>query len=316
MGVSRSSTSSSPHELLARGYQAAVLIGVKPYIRRELPGWGRLYRHIVEARHGRLWRGVEPQWVRGKLHGYQMLLRLDRWSNRRTYFLGRFYDLPSQLVLQRTLKAGDLFVDVGANEGMMSLLASHLVGPAGRVIAFEPNPEPRGVFEQNVRQNAIRNIEIHACGLGAETSELTLFIPDRNSGEGTFTALDTLPGRSVVCPVEVGADVLAGQRPALIKIDVEGFEIQVLRGLRPILAGAKPFVLTEVVAAHLARDGRSLRDLVGLFDELGYEGKRLEFKRHGLKPRQELLLLEADGEDGDYLWAHRSHDASRLVAGR
>jgi hypothetical protein len=68
-------------------------------------------------------------WMRGKLHGYEMSLDLGNWSNRQTYFLGRFYDLPTQLVLLSCLRPDDIFVDIGANEGMISLLASRLVGP-------------------------------------------------------------------------------------------------------------------------------------------------------------------------------------------
>jgi precorrin-6B methylase 2 len=69
-----------------------------------------------------------------------MELDLAAWSERSAYFLGRFYDLNLQMLMIQILKPGDRFVDIGANIGMLSILAARLVGPSGRVESFEPNP--------------------------------------------------------------------------------------------------------------------------------------------------------------------------------
>jgi FkbM family methyltransferase len=196
----------------------------RPYIVRELPGWGRLYRYLVGSfENDSLWAGQQERWIRGKLHGYEMPLRISGWSNRGTYFLGRFYDLPTQLLIQQRLKAGDTFVDIGANEGMISLVASRAVGPTGRVIAFEPNPSVRSVLTRTIHRNSIRNIEVEPYGVSDAPGELTLFVPDINTGEGTFTPLHDVAGSSVTCPVVRGDEALANVSPTLIKIDVEGF---------------------------------------------------------------------------------------------
>lgn len=289
-----------------RLYRGVILFAVRPYIRRELPGWGILYKYLVDIGQGRLWRDVEPQVIRGKLHGYEMVVRLDSWSSRLTYFLGRFHDLPTQLVLRRVLRTGDTFVDVGANAGMMSLVASRAVGVGGKVVAFEPNPGPRAAFEENVQRNRIENIEIRPAGLGAETAELELFVPDRSTGEGTFTKLEGVAGTVVRCPVLVGDEALAGTAPRLIKIDVEGFENKVLLGLRATLEKSRPHICMEMIAGHLARDGSSHEAIANHLHALGYEAVRLEVKRAGLS--QELELIETNDRwvDGDYLWVHTS----------
>src|SRR4051794_9977527 len=100
---------------------------VRPYATLGLPGWGRLMDVFVERRGDSPWSGTEPIWARGKLHGYEMLLDLKSWPSRNTYFTGSYYDHGTQTLLMKKLRRGDVFVDIGANEGMISLLASRLV---------------------------------------------------------------------------------------------------------------------------------------------------------------------------------------------
>ena len=68
------------------------------------------------------------------------------------------------LILKLILKAGDTLVDVGANEGHISLLGSHLVGTPGKVIAFEPNPVPRAIFQTVIDRNHVKNITLVPAG--------------------------------------------------------------------------------------------------------------------------------------------------------
>src|SRR5436309_15237793 len=82
-----------------------------PYVRRELPGWGTVARYAGIFDEHR-WRGADPRTIRGKLHGYQLHLDLADWSDRQTFFLGRFYELETQLTLRALLRGGDTLVDV------------------------------------------------------------------------------------------------------------------------------------------------------------------------------------------------------------
>lgn len=65
-----------------------------PYARLELPGWGQLLKKVGVYRN-ELWEHTLTRTIRGKWHGYLMTLDLSNWSERQTYFLGRFYDLPT-----------------------------------------------------------------------------------------------------------------------------------------------------------------------------------------------------------------------------
>jgi FkbM family methyltransferase len=289
--------------MLGPFYRHAVIALARPYIRRELPGWGVLYRNLIGSfERDWLWQGAKERWVRGKLHGYEMSVRIGGWSNRATFFLERFYDLPTQLLLQQELKAGDTFVDVGANEGMITLLGSRLVGDAGKVIAFEPNPVPREILERSLRRNSIANVELHAAGLGDVEGELQLFVPRRNSGEGSFTAPeDASAGYYSSCPVWIGDAVIGERLPRLIKIDVEGFEAHVLRGLSGTLERARPIIVMEMIARHLARDGQTPEQICRWLGALGYRGQKL-----GLVGRENLQLspMPPEWQDGDYVFIH------------
>jgi FkbM family methyltransferase len=285
-------------------YRRAAIAVARPYTRRELPGWGFVYRGLIGG-HERdwLWQSEAERWVRGKLHGYLMSVRIGGWSNRSVFFLERFYDLPTQLLLQRELAVGDTFIDVGANEGMITLLASRLVGPTGTVIAFEPNPAPRTILFRNLQRNAIANVELHGSGLGDEDGEFQLFVPRVNSGEGSFTRpIDETAGDYVACPISVGDAVIGARRPKVIKIDVEGFEAHVLRGLTGTLVRDRPLIVMEMIAGHLERDRLSPDRLCAWLASLGYEGYRL-----GLRGRHELKLtpMSAPWRDGDYALVHR-----------
>lgn len=293
-------------DLARQFYNRAAAILLRPYTRRELPGWGLLYDNFIgDYRRDWLWAGHKPRWVKGKLHGYEMSLRIGGWSNRMTFFLDRFYDLPTQLLLQAVVRTGDCVVDIGANEGMVSLLASRLVGESGSVIAFEPSPAPRAIFKANIARNGIRNIEVRAQGVADAPGEMELFVPAVNTGEASFTALSCQRGERVRCPIVPGDEALRSLSPAFIKIDVEGFEARVILGLQETLERARPIVAMEMVRGHLARDGQTPEKLCQMLEGLGYVGRRLSVTG-GRKKALALGPIAADWLDSDYVWVHRS----------
>src|SRR5437899_2426924 len=144
-------------------------------------------------------------------------------------FFDGYYERPLVDWLKQTLRSDDVFWDVGANIGAISLVAARL---CKRVVAFEPDPRSIARLEQNVRANRLTNIEIVAGALGVEAGSATLYqSASLNTG---MTSL--VPGRSEAVgqhTVKVlRADDLIARRPELtptvMKIDVEGAEHLVL----------------------------------------------------------------------------------------
>jgi FkbM family methyltransferase len=248
-----------------------------------------------------------------------MELNLARWSQRLTFYLGRYYDLELQTLMVQVLRDGDRFVDIGANIGMISLLASRLVGPWGVVDAFEPNPDCSQAIRSVLARNGIKNVRLHEAGLADTETTMQLTVPRRNTGEATLAAGAELFGGEAdtfEVPVRVGDDILQQdpQPPAFIKIDVEGFEHRVLSGLRQTLTRQHPIVITEVVASHLSRDGHTPADLFELMGSLGYQAYGIELpRRRSFGRRLNLIPSSAESHGDNVLWVpHTGPLADRL----
>jgi len=154
------------------------------------------------------------------------------------YYHG-IYEEGTLHVMRKVLRPGDAFIDVGANLGLMTLWAARLIGASGHVHAFEPQPDTYAVLERHLAINAVRNVTVHRCALGAQPGRRTLYErsdvsrgaasmvkPEKTFGQ-TTVELDTLD--HLVETSQIGA-------VRMMKIDVEGWELEVLKGARRLLA--------------------------------------------------------------------------------
>jgi FkbM family methyltransferase len=273
-----------------------------PYIRAELPAWGRIYTLLGGDDDAR-WRGAPTVDVTGKLHGYRMRLDLSNWSERLSHALTRYHDLPIQLLLLRVLRDGDCFVDIGANLGHMSLLARSCVGDHGRVLACEPNPVLVRRLQACFAANALANVEVVATAVGEVAGVAELREYAHHSGWGSLSASGPEGAAATghwTVPLAAGDDLFArvpAGQPAVVKVDVEGHEVPVLKGLRRTLAERLPLVLLEVADAHQRRAGYSAAQLRAPLEELGYIGYEMTTRRRGLWGH-ELSLRDVGKQPG------------------
>ena len=156
------------------------------------------------------------------------------------------------------LAPGDVCLDVGAHIGYYTLLASKLVGPRGRVYAFEPSPRAHAELAANVARNAATNVIALNVAAGAEPGTAILYEGPGGSGNSSLSPrLLESPhaGRAEeYTPVEVTVATLeslvprdAFRRGRMIKVDVEGYEVEALRGLERILdEGARVALVVEL----------------------------------------------------------------------
>lgn len=282
---------------------------ILPYTRLELPGWGKLM-NLIGLYQDDLWKNAPIREMRGKLHGYRMAMDLSKWNDRMSYFLGRYYDLPTQLLIQNSVQPGDSFIDAGANTGMITLLAAYHTGKAGCVYSFEPNPLAFQQLQAAVTDNELQQVFLHQCGLSDEETELTLTVPTDVTGLGTFAELPakdfSLISNQYRVPVYRGDEMLPDNLPGatFIKIDVEGFEVNVIKGFSQTLQKFRPGVLTEVVGSHLERAGSSVAELFSVMGGFGYEGFNLEVQRHGFGDRLKLSKAQVGNTTDDVVWLH------------
>jgi FkbM family methyltransferase len=155
------------------------------------------------------------------------------------YWLGT-YESDKQQWLQRVLRPGDCFLDVGANVGYYSLLASRLVGRAGRVIAFEPLPRNLTFLKRHLRMNGARNTILWEAAV-SDAEGTMRFAEGTNPSGGKLAENGRLQVRTVTLDSLWQRGLFP--TPQVIKIDVEGAEAAVLRGAARLLAHARPVVL-------------------------------------------------------------------------
>jgi FkbM family methyltransferase len=182
---------------------------------------------------------------------------------------------PTLSELGRFLGPGDTFIDGGANIGLFTIIAAALVGRAGRVIAFEPAIEANGLLQDNVALNGFDWVDIYQAAL-ADRSGMRDFVDlGRASGFSSFAPANADRGEVIVVPtLTLEVCVEHTDSVALVKLDLEGAEVEALSGGRTLLERGVPF-LVEVEDAHLRRQGSSAAALRGMFADYQYTSRLL-----------------------------------------
>ena len=187
------------------------------------------------------------------------------------------FEADTAAIFRAGIKPGDTVLDIGANEGFFSALAARLAGPAGTVIAVEPQQRLQDVLRINLALNGTGTTHVCQCAIGAEsggTVELSL-APPGNTGSSSILnryrwggGVERVPVRSVP---EI-LDELAIDRVDFVKVDVEGYESQVVPSLMPLLeAGRIGTLLLDYHAAILQAAGVDPRMLHAAIVGANYE---------------------------------------------
>ena len=198
--------------------------------------------------------------------------------------------------LRKVLRPGMTAVDVGANVGSLSLVMGSAVGPTGRVIAVEPGPESLRWLRRNIERNHVANVTVVNAAAGA--------CPGRRS----FHVEDTLvlgsfydhPRTKPRCSLEVEQktlDELVPDGADLVKIDVEGAELEVLQGASRLLASS-PRLVVEWCPATLIAAGQSPTAILSTLTELGYHFTMIDDQRPDVTSTATLGELADRADNG------------------
>ncbi len=198
------------------------------------------------------------------------------WQADTGWVLG-IYEPHLLQTLKQHLKQGDCCMDIGANLGYFTSVMSHLVGDDGEVIAFEPLPNNVKVLEQNIALEGLENVKIEPKAVSDSVGTACLVIQGDIDFTGTASLTEVYDwgGERAEVPVPVitldSYVAELSKRPSLLKIDVEGAELQALRGAKNVLSTARPILLIEIHGWGSPQSG----ELVDLLEERGYEIKIL-----------------------------------------
>jgi FkbM family methyltransferase len=276
---------------------------------------GAYLRHAPE--HPGRWRLIEPavslapalRSVRKPRalrvrEGFLMEVDGSSQTGRMLYATGE-YEGATTRVMKRLLKRGQTMVDVGANIGYFTLVASRAVGPDGRVVAFEPAAVVREQLHRNLGLNAVANAVVRDEALSAAPGTVEFFSgPEDDTG---LASLRVLPKSTRTTVIQARFDdVWEPEAPvALIKMDIEGAEMAALEGMARCLSRFSPDLIVEVTDGYLRALGASAAALVGFLIERGYSMYRIDHDR--LVPVTSAAALEGSPPQFNALFTKR-HD--------
>jgi FkbM family methyltransferase len=167
---------------------------------------------------------------------------------------------------------GMTFLDIGANIGYYTALASKRIGEQGRIIALEPDPENFRYLQQNVAANGAHNAVCIQKAAAGESGVLRLYVNPENRGDNRLYANDLCDSsyEVEVSTVDTMLEECGVERVDLVKIDVQGFEGHVLRGMRQTIQRSEDLILlTEFWPFGLRSAGTSPEDLLVELEDAG-----------------------------------------------
>jgi FkbM family methyltransferase len=200
------------------------------------------------------------------LHGAGRGLRFNAADSHSAFILGN-HEPEVQELLESVLRPGMTYYDVGANVGFFAMIAARMVGPSGRVVCFEPLPQNATQIEYNARLNNFENVSVRCEALGG-SNRSDVFNTSAEPTWGRLSTTGKAPEQAsgqITVNVRTLDSLLAGAevpRPDLIKMDIEGAEVEALNGALAAFKTVRPMFVIEL---HRNNDA-----VTAVLDKLGY----------------------------------------------
>ncbi len=218
------------------------------------------------------------------INGFEMIL--DKNDSLGLSVWGVYEEAQTSLV-KKEIEKDSWILDIGANIGYYTLLFSRLAGLGGRVFAFEPDPENFFVLKSNLENNNISNVIAESVAVGESSGELKLFRNLENAGDSrVFSVASHIPAETIaVIKLDDYFKEEDVAKIKFVKIDVQGFEIAVLRGMKKILGATGNLkVMVEFWPKAIAAAGFNPREFFTIFRESGFSIFRIDEKNKSLIP--------------------------------
>lgn len=257
-----------------------------------LPGKGTLSRFLTKLLIPKV---TEPV-ICHLLHGFDMLIdpSHDSGVENSLYYFGT-YEKGTLDFIQKNLQPGDVFLDIGGNIGLMSIYAAKCVGEKGKVYAFEANPETATLLEQNLQLNNLKNVEIVIKAVGSTKGKAKIY---NNAAHNRGAASLIKPGIDTGS-FDVDVIKLDDESPfnnleiKMAKIDVEGFEMDVLKGMQGILQKPKAPILIVECSADRENNYDSVHEIFNFLKTVnGYKIFKLSKSKERLGNLVEIKTKE------------------------
>ena len=207
-----------------------------------------------------------------KYKDLNLTLNIDDWIQENIYFLGEYESIELK-TLKLFLKKDSVFIDIGANFGLYTLNASNLINETGQIIAFEPFSKSFSSLKNNLLINKLNKVTIENIAIGECDGTINLFYnkEDRNLGMVSTTPLnkgfiENVSITSFDNYLKNTSNII--NSIDLIKIDVEGSELSVLKGMKKSLIKFSPSILIEILDINGKENMNAIESFLNKF---GYE---------------------------------------------
>ncbi len=227
-----------------------------------------------------LWQFRKPFLRKDRIyHVYNNIrIKIDPDTNFHWLNVVNYGGYEAVLLFEKFLRPGDIYVDIGSNYGYMAINAKKLVGDAGRVIAIEPEPKAQELLRFNAGLNnagidIVQKAISHSGGTGVfnVATETGLSRLD-NLQKNTFGMIlrEKMEVQKITLD-DLLADLAPGQQVRLVKMDVEGHELNILRGAGKLLARRDCIFMLEINHGALSQNDTTLKDILDFFTSHAYK---------------------------------------------
>jgi FkbM family methyltransferase len=191
----------------------------------------------------------------------------------------------------------NVVLDVGAHIGLFSMPLSRRISPGGKLYSFEPSKINRDYLEQHLKLNNIINVEVQDCLVGKENLDAVDFFEDQNQVNpmgGLISTDNTKNNTIVVSKRMVTIDHFCKEikiKPELIKVDIEGAELDLLWGGLEIIKSCRPTIVLSLHPKHIKLMGLTLDSLTEYLQEVNYRCVTYDGKDNSDYSINECILL-------------------------
>jgi len=239
------------------------------------------------------------------IDGHKMFLDIHDTLNLST---DKIFEPFETKIVKKSIKKGDVVLDIGANIGYYSLIFAKLIGQQGKVFSFEPEPSNFKLLKKNVEINNYNNIILQNSAVSNNNGKIKLYLSHEQSGTHRIFP-------STICSedfVEVDMirlddyfeNYLLKEKISFVKIDVEGAELGVLEGMRSILeANHKLQILIEFIPPNIREFGANPMDVLNLLENYNFKIYLLNnktLKMEEIHEKNNLLKKYENHKEGEY----------------
>jgi FkbM family methyltransferase len=215
---------------------------------------------------------------------------LTQWIDKNLFFFGH-YEKNEQELVKKLLRRNSVFLDIGANSGIYSILASN---KCSRIFAFEPDTVSRSRLKRNIKLNQLTNIEVIPLAVSDRERRVFLYTNPSNRGMNSLFNYGDKHGRLSVKTITIDRAVkkYGIKKVALVKMDIEGSELNALKGSINTIKKYKPGFLIEINSIYSKDAGFRVVDIYNFFKSYDYRPFAVNNGGYRKMGRREFLHIK------------------------